>query len=182
MAKRRQLFRVSLTLLAFCLAGLQSWAAEEATTAEDLLIVDCLLPAKVRRLGRRNTFLAPRQPIRTTAVDCRIRGGEYTEPDQATYATALQVWLPRATEGDVEAHGVGVDGRGETAAAATEQREGVAVRHPVLARSHGHTTMRWSINLCRCVRSMSSFARADDSNVVPKRAERRCPTPSRDVL
>ena len=76
---------------------------ERASTADDLLIVDCLLPAKVRRLGRRNTFLAPRQPIRTTAVDCRIRGGEYTEPDQATYATALQVWLPLAEGGDVEA-------------------------------------------------------------------------------
>ncbi|MFQ5526960.1 MAG: caspase family protein, partial [Thermoanaerobaculia bacterium] len=72
-------------------------------SADDLLIVDCLLPSKVRRLGRRSTFLAPRQPIRTTAVDCRIRGGEYTQPDQASYATALEVWLPQAKAGDQEA-------------------------------------------------------------------------------
>lgn len=75
----------------------------EARSADDLAIVDCLLPQKVRRLGRQSTFLAPRQPIRTTAVDCRIRGGEYTEPDQASYATALEVWQPKAQEGDAEA-------------------------------------------------------------------------------
>lgn len=75
----------------------------EVESADDLLIVDCLLPQKTRRLGRRSTFLAPRKPIRTTAVDCRIRGGEYTEPDQASYATALEVWLPRARAGDPEA-------------------------------------------------------------------------------
>ena len=36
-------------------------------------------------------------------MDCRIRGGEYTEPDQANYATSLKVWLPRAKDGDAEA-------------------------------------------------------------------------------
>ena len=75
----------------------------EALTADDLVIVDCLLPAKVRRLGRQSTYLAPRQPIRTTTIDCQIRGGEYTEPDQANYATALKVWLPQAKAGDAEA-------------------------------------------------------------------------------
>ncbi|MCG8456053.1 MAG: caspase family protein [Holophagales bacterium] len=74
-----------------------------ARSAEDLTIVDCLLPQKVRRLGRRSTYLQPRQPIRATAAECRIRGGEYTEPDQASYATSLQVWLPQAKGGDAEA-------------------------------------------------------------------------------
>ena len=78
-------------------------ASEEARTAEDLLIVDCLLPPKLRRLGRQRTYLAPRQPVRDTAVNCRIRGGEYTEPDQASYATALKVWLPQAEAGNPEA-------------------------------------------------------------------------------
>ncbi len=76
---------------------------QEVRSADDLLIVDCLLPSRVRRLGRQRTYLQPRRPIRTTAVDCRIRGGEYTEPDQATYATALEVWLPQAKAGDPEA-------------------------------------------------------------------------------
>jgi len=99
----QRLFRVSLAVLALGLAGPEAQASDVPSTSDDFLIVDCLLPAKVRRLGRRNTYLAPRQPIRTTAVDCSIRGGEYTEPDQATYATALQVWQPRAEDGDVEA-------------------------------------------------------------------------------
>ncbi|MEM7354854.1 MAG: caspase family protein [Acidobacteriota bacterium] len=72
-------------------------------SADDLLIVDCLLPNKVRRLGRRNTHILPRRPIRTTAIDCRIQGGEYTEPDQVNYRTSLEVWLPQAKSGDAEA-------------------------------------------------------------------------------
>lgn len=78
-------------------------AGAEARSADELLIVDCLLPSRVRRLGRQRTYLQPRKPIRTTAVDCSIRGGEYTEPDQASYATALEVWLPQAKAGDAEA-------------------------------------------------------------------------------
>ncbi len=77
--------------------------AATVKSADDLMIVDCLLPNKVRRLGRRNTHILPRQPIRTAAADCRIRGGEYTEPDQANYRTSLEVWLPQAKAGDAEA-------------------------------------------------------------------------------
>lgn len=95
-------------LLAACLPpGAQAKSLEadsqNVRNADDLVIVDCLLPPKVRRLGRRSTYLAPRQPVRTTAVQCRIRGGEYTEPDQASLATALKVWLPQAKAGDAEA-------------------------------------------------------------------------------
>lgn len=75
----------------------------KAQTADDLLIVDCILPARVRRLGTRGSYITPRRPLRTTAADCRIRGGEYTEPDQANYATSLEAWLPAAKAGDSEA-------------------------------------------------------------------------------
>ncbi len=74
-----------------------------AGAAEDFLVVDCLLPGTVRRLGRRQTYVTPRRAVRTTALDCRIRGGEYTESDQASYATALQTWLGQAKAGDPEA-------------------------------------------------------------------------------
>jgi hypothetical protein len=90
-------------LLALALGASAPAAAGSAGSEGDLLVVDCLLPQKMRRLGRNNTFLAPRQPIRTTAADCRVRGGEYTEPDQANYATSLKVWLPQAEAGDAEA-------------------------------------------------------------------------------
>jgi hypothetical protein len=68
--------------------------------AEDLLIVDCLLPAQIRRLGQQVTYLSARRAMKTAARDCEIRGGEYVAFDRANYATALRVWLPLAEGGD----------------------------------------------------------------------------------
>jgi uncharacterized caspase-like protein len=68
-----------------------------------LLVVDCLLPAQIRKLGSQLTYLSQRRPIKTSALDCEIRGGEYVAYDRADYRTALNVWLPRAKEGDSEA-------------------------------------------------------------------------------
>ncbi len=74
---------------------------------DDLYVVDCLLPGEVRRMGR-SMFMSPRRPVRTTAIDCRIRGGEYTAYSRANYQSALGVWMERAREGDAEAqHYVG---------------------------------------------------------------------------
>ena len=41
-----------------------------------LQIVDCLLPGQLRKLGNMS-YMSPRRPVKTTAADCRIRGGEY---------------------------------------------------------------------------------------------------------
>ena len=71
--------------------------------AEDLLIVDCLLPGQIRSLGRQATFLSARRPVRTTQADCQIRGGEYVSYDRANYQTALKVWLDQAMAGSAEA-------------------------------------------------------------------------------
>lgn len=71
--------------------------------ANKLLIVDCLLPGQVRKLGSAMTYLTPRRPIKTTAVDCEIRGGEYTAFDRADYRSALHIWLPQAKKGDADA-------------------------------------------------------------------------------
>lgn len=73
-----------------------------APNAADLYIVDCLLPGQVRQLGG-SAYMTPRRPALTTAADCRIRGGEYVAYDRANYKTALQVWLPAAELGDLEA-------------------------------------------------------------------------------
>jgi len=72
-------------------------------SADDLLVVDCLLPGTVRKLGAQLTYLSARRPISTTAQDCEIRGGEYTAYDRANYASALQIWLPLAQSGDANA-------------------------------------------------------------------------------
>jgi hypothetical protein len=74
-----------------------------AVSPDDYLVVDCLLPGKVRQLGRRTTYLGARRSVRTTALDCQIRGGEYTAYDRADYHTALQVWQSAADAGDAEA-------------------------------------------------------------------------------
>jgi len=74
-----------------------------ARTAEDMMIVDCLLPGQVRKLGRQASFMSARRPVRTTQADCEIRGGEYVAFDRANYQTALRVWLGQAEAGDAEA-------------------------------------------------------------------------------
>src|SRR5262244_2265340 len=70
--------------------------------AEALFVVDCLLPGQVRKLGKM-PFLTAWRPIKTSAQDCEIRGGEYVSYDRADYQTSLNVWLPQAQEGDKEA-------------------------------------------------------------------------------
>ena len=71
-------------------------------STDDLLLVDCRLPPKQRRVGGRTYPIASR-PVRTTAVDCRIRGGEYTVYDRANYQTSLKIWLAEAAKGNHDA-------------------------------------------------------------------------------
>ena len=71
--------------------------------AEDMMIVDCLLPGTVRKLGKMSTYMSARRPIRTIQSDCEIRGGEYVAYDRANYETALKVWMAQAESGDAEA-------------------------------------------------------------------------------
>ena len=96
------------TVVAASLVVLAGWPAQapRAATvrnAEDLLIVDCLLPGQVRKLGRQTSFMSARRPMRTSQADCEIRGGEFVSYDRADYRTALQVWLGQADAGDAEA-------------------------------------------------------------------------------
>jgi hypothetical protein len=71
-------------------------------SVDDLLIVDCRLPPKIKRVGGRTYPMA--QPLRrTAAVDCRIRGGEYTVYDRSNYQTSLKLWSAEADQGNIEA-------------------------------------------------------------------------------
>ena len=54
-------------------------------------------------MGRMMTYLGQRRPVRTSASDCEIRGGEYVAVDRADYRTAFQVWMPQALQGDARA-------------------------------------------------------------------------------
>jgi hypothetical protein len=96
-----------LALIGWGLAGPAPLAAGDAPSvadpADQLLPVDCLLPGKIRKLGRHVTYLTSRQALKTIALDCEIRGGEYVSYDRANYETALRVWLPQAEQGDAKA-------------------------------------------------------------------------------
>ncbi len=76
--------------------------ASQVIHEQDLPVVDCLLPAQVRRLGRAQ-YMGARRASKTTAHDCEIRGGEYVAYDRANYRSALNVWLPIANRGDAKA-------------------------------------------------------------------------------
>lgn len=111
--RRTAPFAFPLILLATMLAGCASSSharqpdpdaigMEGYRHVDDLYVVDCLLPGEVRQLGRM-TYLTPRRPVKTTAFDCRVRGGEYVAYDRANYKTALRVWREKAEGGDAEA-------------------------------------------------------------------------------
>lgn len=96
---------LSVSLLAF----ISGWSAPPASAddpsrdVDKLMIVDCMLPGKIMRLGTGARYMSARRPIKTTGADCEIRGGEYVAYDRANYATSLQVWLPEAKAGDPKA-------------------------------------------------------------------------------
>lgn len=101
------LFTGALTLTLVSGAATKKEADAAAATKgmvkrSDLEIVDCLLPGQVRQLGN-TSFITQRRPVKTTASDCRVRGGEYVAFDRANLKTALAVWQQAAEGGDVEA-------------------------------------------------------------------------------
>ena len=100
-----------VAVLAPCLFAIAAAAPSESEKAAatkgmvkraDLEIVDCLLPGQVRQLGN-SSFLSQRRPIRTTASECSIRGGEYVAYDRADLQSALRIWMQAAESGDLEA-------------------------------------------------------------------------------
>ena len=70
-------------------------------SADQFLIVDCLLPPQIRKLGTRMTCLAARRAIRTSAGDSETRGGEYAAYDRASDRGH---WLPVDAEPESRAN------------------------------------------------------------------------------
>lgn len=93
----------ALSLLTGLATAKKADIPEGGIKPDDLFIVDCSLPGQVRQMGEGFTYLSARRPVRTSAKDCAIRGGEYVAFDRANYGTALKVWLPSAKEGDANA-------------------------------------------------------------------------------
>ncbi len=97
---------LTASLLSACGSSTSTQNTGQPVSQEELIsgmhIVDCLLPGQVRSLGNQ-TYLTARRPVKTTAADCNIRGGEYVAYDRADYKSALNVWMPAAKAGDAEA-------------------------------------------------------------------------------
>ncbi len=91
-----------MVMLAAC-ASPQVINTSASGNPDELMIVDCLLPGKVRQIGTKLTYLSARQPIKTSAATCEIRGGEYVSFDRADAGTSLKIWLPQAEQGDPQA-------------------------------------------------------------------------------
>jgi hypothetical protein len=91
---------------AFALALAAPAAAQSAGTMPTLdgnMVVDCLLPGAVRKLGANVTYLTPRKVGKITVKECEVRGGEYVLFDRADPATALKIWKASAEQGDAVA-------------------------------------------------------------------------------
>jgi len=93
-------FLVMVTLL---FTGQPIVLAAPKLTAERSIIVDCLLPGKVRQLGINRTYVSRKQPTKTSANDCEIKGGDYVKYDRASLASSLNVWQEAASQGDAQA-------------------------------------------------------------------------------
>lgn len=107
----RAAFALAVVIVALTSFGDAGGARKPATepdvrqvrNPQELQVVDCLLPGQIRKLGSQQTYVSRRRPMRTTALDCEIRGGEYAAYDRANYQTALKVWLDTAEAGDPKA-------------------------------------------------------------------------------
>lgn len=57
---------------------------------EDLVIVNCLLPAQLRQLGAKASYVKVLKPMRLPRWDCKARGGESVTA--ARYKSAQATW------------------------------------------------------------------------------------------
>lgn len=100
----------SLRALRHCVAALCGLAvcvpapAQQAgRDADRLLVVDCMLPGQVRKLGTNMTYLSARRAAKLSADECSLRGGEYVLYDRASLDNVLAAWMPAAKQGDAAA-------------------------------------------------------------------------------
>jgi hypothetical protein len=72
-------------------------AGRDVSSGSGTPVVDCLLPAQVRKLGPTMPYLAPQRAIRTSVEDCAIRGGKAfrlaaaSAPESASSVASIQV-------------------------------------------------------------------------------------------
>src|SRR5262245_50303835 len=60
-----------------CSSGEDKPVTPQAQDVDKLMIVDCLLPGQQRKLGSQLSYMSQRRPVKVSASECEIRGGEY---------------------------------------------------------------------------------------------------------
>jgi hypothetical protein len=66
-----------LCLLAGCASSGGTTASAPSASVDPAASGMCVLPPQLRRLGQNASYLAAGRTIRTTAGDCRVRGGQF---------------------------------------------------------------------------------------------------------
>jgi uncharacterized protein len=133
------LMLATLLALAACAQGpdaLTRLTRQSPVSTDDarLLIVHCLLPGQVRKLGAFSQGVTPRRAVKVTDYECAADGGEFVAP-QTDPLGALKLWLPFANAGDADAQvTVGeLYERGTGGGAATASGPGGGGADPALA-------------------------------------------------
>lgn len=96
---------LSLLLLGVLLSQISSTSgakATQATAAKQYEIVPCLLPARIRKLGNL-VYPERRRLVESSALECGLKGGEYTYYDRAAPESAVAFFSSLAADGNGEA-------------------------------------------------------------------------------
>ncbi len=94
----------AILILTVVLPGPQSIGQQVdlGTAVRQYQVVPCLLPARVRKLGNM-TYPERRRLVETSAMECELKGGEYTYYDRAAPDSAAAFFRKLADEGNVDA-------------------------------------------------------------------------------
>jgi uncharacterized protein len=83
-----------------CAASFGQAQGDLPKEVEANLVVDCLQPPSIRKLGPGRVLTMPGQLAKVTAANCKRRGGQFVPFDLADPPTALKIWLDAAEQGD----------------------------------------------------------------------------------
>lgn len=77
---------------------------EAYKSADDFVMVDCLLPGQTIVLGMHHHWVTPPRPAVISALECKMQGGQYAlASDKDGREKALSFWQESANQGDKEA-------------------------------------------------------------------------------
>ena len=80
--------RMLFAIVATAMAMLSTPRIAHAADTDSGRTVECMLPGQIHNVGGHAT-MGPRHPEQTSPADCRARGGEYTEDEQASQPQPL---------------------------------------------------------------------------------------------